>query len=521
MAHPRSTNLLIVLAITLLLNTTKISAQRQERFEGFITGLRANAVKGEVLYKRGDGRFDLEAGLKLEEGDFIRSEPGSYAELLLQPGNYLRINEQTECQIFSDQHDRMKFKLNQGAMTFEILSRDIETSFSFSHSVRPAEELIRVITPNATVFISEPGIFRINAGNSGRTELIVREGVATINGQRVKKNRSAVASASGVTTAEVSRKNEDNFDVWARERAKHAVDANRLLKNDSAWANNHREGQETKVEFPDDDENKESQAVVSVKPGAVNFAEAGVELNRRPQEWQQLTEKLHLETGDKLRTIEHSFVEITVLPEMHLRVDQNSEILFEQLSHDSISIKLMRGSAILDVAWFDSSQGLPIAFGGLATSVVIAREGNYRVDIRPNGDEITVRAGKVIFNQAPVEACRKITAGKVYECARKRVDNFDFWSEYRGEGVFDDKTTSVLRRLTALRRDRFKNTGFWYQSPGQTTYIFVPFTSPNFRSPYGGHYSTVLAPRNMPVNRVDLEGHPMFRMPRPPTPPRP
>src|SRR5215216_5476585 len=129
MVHPRSTSLLIVLAMTLLLNTTKTSAQRQERFEGFITGLRANAVEGEVLYQRGEGKFDLEAGLKLEESDFIKSGPVSYAELLLQPGNYLRINEQTECQIVSDQHDRMKFKLNQGAMTFDILYRDIETSF--------------------------------------------------------------------------------------------------------------------------------------------------------------------------------------------------------------------------------------------------------------------------------------------------------------------------------------------------------------------------------------------------------
>ncbi len=518
----RSISLLIVIALALIISTVPTSAVRQESFEGFIAGVRANAVKGGVLYQRGDGKFDLEPGLKLQDGDFIKSSANSYAELLLQPGNYLRVGGETEFQIVSDQHDRMRFKLNDGAMTFEILSRDMGMLPSFSYSVKHAEALIRVITPNATVFISEPGIFRINAVNNGQTELIVREGEATINGRRVKKKRSAVASASGVTTDEVDRKNEDNFDVWARERAKYAIDANRSLKKDSAWANNRREGR--KVEFPHDDkDNRAGHVVVSVKPGFINFTEAGVELNRRPKEWQQLTEEeLHLETGDKLRTAEHSFAEITVLPEMHLRLDQNSEILFEQLSHDSISIKLVRGSAILDVARFDSSQGLPLTFSGLATSVVIAGEGNYRVDIRPNGDEITVRKGKVIFNESPVEDCRRITAGKVSECDKKRVDNFDFWSEYRGEGVLVDEKRPVLGRLTALRRERFRDTGFWYQNRGQTTYIFVPFTSPNFRSPYGGHYSTVLTPRNMPMRRVDMENDSLFRLPGLETPrPRP
>jgi hypothetical protein len=66
----------------------------------------------------------------------------------------------------------------------------------------------------------------------------------------------------------------------------------------------------------------------------------------------------------------------------------------------------------------------------------------------------------------------------------------------------------------ALRRDRFRNTGFWYQNPGQTTYVFVPFTSPHFRSPYGGNYSTVLSPRPATLRRVDMDAGPSVRLPR-------
>lgn len=510
MRYSRSISLLLVIAFALM-NAVTNNAQQQQSFEGFAIGIRPNAVKGEVIYQREDGKFDLEPGLKLQEGDFIRSSANAYAELLLHPGNYLRIGPETECQTLNDQHDRMRFKLEHGVMSFEILSREPDAMPSFSHSLKLAQELIRVITSNATVFISEPGIFRINAMADGRTELIVRSGEAVINGQRVKKKRIAIASRSDVTVAEVDLKHEDSFDLWARERAAQSVRANRLLKNESPWTGKAMEGQEMKVDFPD---NSPPGGVVSVKPGVVNFAEEGVELNRPAEGWQQLTEGLELESGDKLRTSEHSFVEITVLPEMHLRLAEASELLFEQLANESISLKLLRGSAILDVARFDPSQGLPLAFGGPATSVLIAREGNYRVNITPKGDEITVREGKVIFNQQPVSACHTINGGKITECSKKRVDNFDFWSEYRGEGILVESRSPALRHLTALRRERFRNTGFWYQNPGQTTYVFVPFTSPHFRSPYGGNYSTVLSPRRTPLKRIDLDAGPTVRLPR-------
>src|SRR5215470_10004976 len=109
-----------VLVATLTLAITTL-AQQPETFTGFIYGVRANAIKGQVLYQREDGKFDLEIGLTLEEGDVIRSSHDAYAELLLQPGNYLRIGGETECQILSDQHDKMRFRLDQGTISLEIL----------------------------------------------------------------------------------------------------------------------------------------------------------------------------------------------------------------------------------------------------------------------------------------------------------------------------------------------------------------------------------------------------------------
>jgi len=501
--HSRYTKVIAITIISIVLNSAPTNGQRHESLMGFMIGLRANAVKGDVVYQREHGKFALESGLELDEGDFIRSGANAYAELLLDPGNYLRIGSETECQIFSEQPDKMRLKLNRGSISFEILSSDWDGSL-FSGKWE-AHELIRVITPNAEVFINQPGIFRINTTSEGRTEVIARDGEAVINGRRVKKKRRAVAIGDAISISEFDSKIEDAFDVWGRERADRSVVANRSLKK-APWAKSRKAGEETEVELSGETGQYKKMSVVSARLGVVNFVETGVEMSRTANDWQQLTEKSELETGDTLRTSKYSHVELLVLPDMYLRLDEESEILFEQLSNDAISLKLLRGAAILDVPRFNRKEAPQITLAGPSTSVVVAERGNYRIDATHNGGEIMVRDGKVVHAERLVDACHVIAGKTVADCDNRTKDNFDFWSEHRGEGeYFIGKSRMVTATyLASMRRIRFKDTGFWFQSPGQTDYIFVPFTSTRFRSPYGGHYSTVLAPRPVPVNRFDI-----------------
>ena len=487
-------------------------AQQQGSLNGFMTGIRANAVKGSVSFERGDGSSDLEPGLKLEQYDVLKSGAGAYYELLLQPGNYFRVGPESQLQILNDEVDKMKLKLNEGTISLEIVTKD---TASFANP-REAYELIRIITPDAEVFINGPGIFRINAGTGKHTELIVRNGEAVINGREVKKNRRAIASSDSVNTAEIDPRTEDTFDAWSHERADALVQANKLLKDSAPWARKKKEGLETSVDLPDEGQRSGGNPyVVSAKPGAVTFVEAGVELTGPHKFLEQITEKSQLEAGDTLRTDEHSFAELMLFPDTHLRMDQSSEVLFEQLSNDSISVKLLRGSAILDVAWFDRKESPQITLVGPSATVVIAEQGNYRID----SNALTIRDGKVMFNERAVGACRRISSGNVSECDKKRTDNFDIWSQHRGEGRSYDGsvTVSMVTYLARLRHLRFKNTGFWYQTPGQVYYTFVPFKSVIFRSPYGGNYSTALSPESF-MKRVDVRRDSPFPNQAPPVP---
>lgn len=495
-------SLLFVIVICLVTFPSLIHGQEIETFEGFTSGMRPNAVKGVAFYERGEGKFQLEPGLKLQEGDFVKTGVDGYAELLLQPGNYLRVGSDSEFQIVSDQNDRMRLKLNHGSLNLEIVSKDGEGTWQFLNTLSQAHELIRVITPNAEVMITEPGIFRINAIGRGQTDLIVRKGEAVINGRRVKKNDRAEAMAGAVTITDIDSKVQDAFDLWSRERAEQLVVANKSLKKDSPWAKKRKEGKETSVDLEKEDKeiSSKSRYVVSARPGTLVFVEAGVEFGRA-NEWKPVTDKSELQPGDKLRTGAHSFAELTMLPDINLRLGNDSEIAFEQLSNDAITLKLLRGSAILDVAKFHSKETPPITLGGASTSVVIADRGNYRVDAGPTGDGITVRDGKVTFKDRSVGSCRRIASGSVSECEKRRSDNFDFWSDHRGEGeIFNGRdTVSMATFLDRLRRVRARNTGFWFQNPGQTQCTFVPFSSERFRSPYGGNYSTVLSPRRAQI----------------------
>lgn len=512
--------LFVVVAISVCINSSSTSAQTEESFEGFVSGLRSNAVRGQASYKRKDGSFDFEPGLKLEEGDSITTGRDGYAELLLQPGNYLRIGSETDFQIINDSYDKMRLKLNSGSVTFEILSRESGDFTSFYYSRAQLYELIRVTTPNGEVFITHTGIFRINAFPGGNTELIVRDGEAIINGRLVKKKRRAVSAGNNVTITEIDKKIEDPFDQWGRERAQQLVQANRTLKKESPWAKKRKEGEETQVDLAEDEEQQDerqqekvSQYVVSAKPGTITYVEPGVQFSGAEKQWQDLTIKSDLQTGDKLRTQAGTFAELSVLPDMHLRLNENSEVWLEQLLNEAISIKVLRGSAILDVARFDRKRVPQIILAGPTTSVAVAEDGNYRIDVREDSDQVVVRDGKVTLKGRSVGSCRRITVETVSDCEKRKHDNFDYWSQHRGEGTlfYWHNYTSVASLLARIRRNRFTNTGFWFQNPGQTNYTFVPFTATEFRSPYGGNYSTTLKPPRPVMRRIYLDPRPLIR----------
>ena len=69
----------VLLLLTLAALVVHIPAQDQEQEEqipnipAVLTGLRANAVEGDVVYVREDAKFPIEPDLELKQGDTLRT----------------------------------------------------------------------------------------------------------------------------------------------------------------------------------------------------------------------------------------------------------------------------------------------------------------------------------------------------------------------------------------------------------------------------------------------------------------
>jgi hypothetical protein len=197
-----------------------------------------------------------------------------------------------------------------------------------------------------------------------------------------------------------------------------------------------------------------------------------------------------------------------MFPDIFLRVDGNSEVVFEELTNDGVMIRIVKGSVILEAGDFDRKRLPEFKIGGASTFAVVQSSGNYRWDVNANTARIAARDGKLTVSGRSIDGCRRYADGTASECEKSRDDNFDSWSEFRGEGVTGNGR-SLTNRYARVRQRWLRNTGFWYRSSVVGYYTFVPYHSTSFDSPYGGSYSVALSPRRTPM------GPPDFRRPFP------
>ncbi|MFN8003924.1 MAG: FecR family protein [Acidobacteriota bacterium] len=209
------------LALALLLS---VAAQAQHLISskaGFI-----NRADGKVFILRHDseegekGRASL--GTQMRDGDRIFTDVNSRAELLLNPGSYLRLNENSAVRAISTNLTEVRFELLKGSANIEVGELDKKTP-------------IEIVTPNGTVTIAKEGLHRIDAKGSV-TLVAVRQGELFIgsrsdlaNKSAVKVGRGKVAQLTGTPKPELAKLDKDaadDFDRWCFDRANTLMAAN-------------------------------------------------------------------------------------------------------------------------------------------------------------------------------------------------------------------------------------------------------------------------------------------------------
>jgi len=211
----------IIVALALIVGLTSIGpAQNREKFGISAQAGGVNALTGRVLINRpGQAERELTDQDNLISGDSVTTGAGSSAEILLNPGSYLRLGEDSEFQLVDASLDKLALKLTKGSAIVEATGWD-------------QMQLHIVLATNQGGFvIGRAGVYRINA-QSDASELMVRKGRVTIGDDSthiVKQGNKVVLRKGAVLVSKLKNQEQDEFDLWSRQRAATLAHANEAL----------------------------------------------------------------------------------------------------------------------------------------------------------------------------------------------------------------------------------------------------------------------------------------------------
>lgn len=193
------------------------------RAEGKVFILRQDSETGEK------GRASL--GTQMRDGDRIMTEADSRAELLLSPGSYLRLNENSEIHAVTTSFMQMRFELVKGSVITEI-STSTEQVATINKN-NPVE----LVTPHGIVSIAKDGLYRFDIAadttlvqiRQGELALGAREAFLSGKASKLGHGKAIRLDGSSTTKDEIAKINKDvadEFDIWSFSRAQTLMAAN-------------------------------------------------------------------------------------------------------------------------------------------------------------------------------------------------------------------------------------------------------------------------------------------------------
>jgi FecR protein len=240
---------------------------------------------------------------------------------------------------------------------------------------------------------------------------------------------------------------------------------------------------------------------ISAKAGGVNSVSGSVMVKRAGQAPQLLTSQDDLASGDVVKTGLGSQAEILLNPGTYLRLAEETEFEMVDNSLDTLLVKLIKGSAIIE-ATGPGEVELRIPIITEQQKMTIVRAGIYRINVRPGVTELFVRKGRMALSgdrDNVIKSGKKITFSSVGQSIAKlektETDPFDDWSKLRGQTLARANEKLSTRTLNGLlasntwgRLDsRSSQWGLWTWSSRASCYTFLPFFY-GWGSPYGSNY---------------------------------
>ncbi|MCA1607543.1 MAG: FecR family protein, partial [Acidobacteria bacterium] len=230
-----STRWIASLSIAAFVLVLPLTSNAQSR-EKFVISARAggvNAVTGRATM-RPPGNSDwrqLTIKEDLETGDVVRTGLDGRVEVLLNPGSYMRVGENSEFQLANSSLENLEVRLIRGTAIVEVTGANDEDLF------------IGITTPHTRMSIVRRGLYRVNVMPGDATELIVRKGRVMLEGShtKVKGGNKVVFSSGSFSVAKLEKadkKDADTFALWSKDRAETLAKANSKISGRALTAFN-------------------------------------------------------------------------------------------------------------------------------------------------------------------------------------------------------------------------------------------------------------------------------------------
>lgn len=219
--------LLLVAGLALAQDRKKLPADEEDMYTVSAKVGILNIVEGDVSYKREQADWvRLTAGDELREGDAVKTGATGRAEILLTPGCYLRLAENSAFVLSNPHVYQFRVDLTGGSAIIEASAIDGPMT---------------VATPKNEFSIIKEGLYRFNIAADGRAEVIVHKGRIAIGNTVVKENKKATVENGQPVIASFDKNRADGFDLWSQERARGLIAMNKRLSK-SVIANNASSG---------------------------------------------------------------------------------------------------------------------------------------------------------------------------------------------------------------------------------------------------------------------------------------
>src|SRR5215208_4043091 len=223
----RTFSLLFSIAFILCCSLVNL-AQNREKFVISAKAGGINAITGEAsVHSRGESDWQqLMITNDLNAGDSVRTAYDGRVEILLNPGSYLRVGGDSEVELSNNTLSNLEVRLVRGTAIVEATGAD------------GLELNINISTPHTKLAIVRQGLYRLNVVPGDATELIVRKGRVILSDShtKVKGGNKIVFSASNISVAKLTKeekkaKENEEVDVWSKERAQTLAKANRRISD--------------------------------------------------------------------------------------------------------------------------------------------------------------------------------------------------------------------------------------------------------------------------------------------------